>query len=363
MIIKIIRKFILLFLLLISTQLLVSTELMAYTKIILPETPMENPPTNWAASDDASINVNIGFSFPFGSVGNITSIYINSNGALGASYWNTYSNASLPRGTPAYIIAPYWDDINRPQGGTIRYGTFGTAPNRHFVVAWKNTPRYPNTGDCTFQVVLYENGDIRFRYSTANVLCNGSSATVGIQESGAIYNQHSYNAVIDLSKDILYTNPAPQISLSKTLLTLSDPINSTSNPKAIPGALLEYTLKAINSGTGAADNNTIVLSDSVPTNTAIYVNDISGPGSGPIRFVDGSPASGLSYSFTSLASTTDDLSFSNNNGSTFNYTPSPDVDGVDSSVTDVKMKTQGAFAGASGGGNPNFEFKFRVIVQ
>jgi len=341
----------------------IGTEAVAYTKIILPETALESPATNWAASDDATINVNIGFNFPFGSAGNLSSIWINSNGGLASSSWSHYSNGPLPKSSPTSIIAPYWDDIYR-RSGTIKYGTLGSAPNRHFVVAWTNTPRYSNSGSCTFQVVLYENGDIRFRYSTASQQCNGSSATVGIQESTSTFNQHSYNSVIDLSKDILYkANVDPEISLAKTLITLSDPVNGTSNPKAIPNAVLEYTLKAINSGAGPADSNSIVLSDAIPSNTSLYVNDISGAGTGPVRFVDGTPSSGLTYSFVSLSSTTDDLSFSNNNGSTFNYSPSADADGVDSSVTNVKMKTQGTFAGSSGVSNPNFEFKFRVIVK
>ena len=92
-------------------------------------------------------------------------------------------------------------------------------------------------------------------------------------------------------------NSAPSISLQKTSITLSDPVNGTSNPKAIPGALAEYSIKATNSGLSATDNNSIFISDAIPANTALYVNDISGVGSGPVRFVDGTPPSGLSYSF------------------------------------------------------------------
>lgn len=345
---------------------LLSQNVFSYTKLIVAETALESPPNDWSASDDASLNVNIGFTFPFGSAGDITSIRINSNGALNtsATSWTAYSNNVLSDSSvPAYAIAPYWDDINRTNGGTIKYGTLGSAPNRHFVVAWTDTPRYPNVGSCTFQVVLYENGDIRFRYSTGNDQCGGESATVGIKESSSAIDQHSYNTAIDLSKDILYTDPKPQISLQKTLETLSDPINGTTNPKAIPGAISEYTLKAENSGNGTADNNSIVLSDKVPANTILYVNDISGSGSGPVRFVDGSPSSGLSYNFVSLSSTTDNLSFSNDNGSSYNYTPTPDAYGFDSSVTNVKISTTGSFLGDSGSGAPNFQLMFRVKVE
>lgn len=345
--------------------LFLSHNLFAYTKIILPETALEIPPNNWAASDDASLLVNIGFSFPYGSVGNISTIRINSNGALNdaSTSWSAYSNSILASASPDYVIAPYWDDINRSQGGTITYGTLGSAPNRHFIVAWTNTPRYPNTGSCTFQVVLYENGDIRFRYSTANSLCNGSSATIGIKESSSIIDQHSYNTAIDLSKDILYTNPQPQLSLQKTLITISDPINGTNNPKSIPGAISEYTLTATNSGLGATDNNSIVLSDKIPSNTTLYVGDISGVGSGPVRFIDGTPSSGLSYNFISLSSVTDGLSFSNDGGTTFTYTPLADASGFDSNITDIKMATTGSFLANGTLGAPNFQFKFRVRVE
>ncbi|MEE9330949.1 MAG: hypothetical protein V3U89_01855 [Methylophilaceae bacterium] len=155
----------------------------------------------------------------------------------------------------------------------------------------------------------------------------------------------------------------PSITLKKTSKTISDPVNGNTNPKAIPGALSQYTLKATNTGLGAADNNSIVLSDAIPANTALYVNDISGAGTGPVRFVDGSPPSGLTYAFSSLSSTTDNLSFSNNGGTSYNYSPTADANGVDSSVTHLKMATQGAFLGDNGSGAPNFELKFRVKIQ
>ena len=334
----------------------------AYTKYILDETSLETPPYNWAAGDDASITVDIGFPFPFGLVGNISQISINSNGALATSSWNTYSNKTLPQNTPSAIIAPYWDDIYR-RTGTIRYGSLGTAPNRRFIAAWTDTPRYYRNGSCTFQVVLYENGDIRFRYSTDSISCSGSSATIGIQESSSTYNQHSYNSVIDLSKDILYTSPRPEITLQKTSTTLSDPINGTNNPKSIPGALSEYTLTATNEGLGNADTDSIIISDAVPSNTSLYIEDISGAGTGPIEFLDGLPSSGLSYSFSSLASTSDSLSFSNNGGSTYSYVPVADAMGLDSNVTHVRVATQGTFQASDGSSSPNFSFKFRVQIE
>ena len=158
-------------------------------------------------------------------------------------------------------------------------------------------------------------------------------------------------------------NSAPSITLQKTSLTLSDPVNGASNPKAIPGALAEYSIKATNSGLSATDNNSIFISDAIPANTALYVNDISGIGSGPVRFVDGTPPSGLSYIFLGLGNTTDGLSFSNDGGATYVYVPSPDANGVDTNVTNIRISTLGQFLASGGAGDPSFRILFRVKIQ
>jgi len=53
---------------------------------------------------------------------------------------------------------------------------------------------------------------------------------------------------------------------------------------------------------------------------------------------------------------------SNNGGATWAYTPAANADGVDPAVTHIRVRPQGAMAGASGG-SPWFEIRFRVRVQ
>ena len=49
--------------------------------------------------------------------------------------------------------------------GSIRYRTFGAAPNRHFAVEWTNVPLYYYSNYVrSFQTILYENGSIKFQY-------------------------------------------------------------------------------------------------------------------------------------------------------------------------------------------------------
>ena len=143
----------------------------------------------------------------------------------------------------------------------------------------------------------------------------------------------------------------PIISLQKTSQTLSDPINGVNNPKAIPGAVAEYAITATNSGLIGADNNSIVITDSIPTNTALYVAAIPG-WIGSVRLVDGSPSSGLTIGSVSYF-----------NSSNVSITPSADADGVDTSVASFSVSTSGQFNASSGSGDPSFQLLFRVKVQ
>jgi hypothetical protein len=160
----------------------------------------------------------------------------------------------------------------------------------------------------------------------------------------------------------LLGSASPSFVNLKTVQVFSDPVNGTTNPKYIPGAIARYSVTITNTGTGSSDNNSVFITDPVPANTKLYVNDISGVGSGPVSFSNGSPSSGLTYTYTSLASTTDDLSFSNNGGASYTYTPSPGPDGCDANVTNVQINPKGTFA-ASGGGNPSFTLTYQVCVK
>ena len=153
----------------------------------------------------------------------------------------------------------------------------------------------------------------------------------------------------------------PSINFQKVSNIQSDPVNGTSNPKAIPGAIVSYTLNVTNSGIGSSDNNTIVIADTLPPNTKLVL----GSPANPIAFVDGSPSSGLTFTFSGLGSTTDDVDFSNDGGSTF-ITPSADIDGVDitsPSINYIRINPKGVLNGDSGSGPTAFKLNFEVKVD
>jgi hypothetical protein len=56
------------------------------------------------------------------------------------------------------------------------------------------------------------------------------------------------------------------LSVQKTITVISDPLNGTTNPKAIPLAIVEYGISLTNSG--AASATLVSITDPVPANTA-----------------------------------------------------------------------------------------------
>ncbi|MDD5360311.1 MAG: hypothetical protein PHI79_07355 [Sulfurovaceae bacterium] len=253
-------------------------------------TTWSNPP------NDGSLLINIGFSFPFNGT-TYTQVRITTNGMLnfGSSY-TSGSNSALPNtaGAAAQSLYPYWDDLDPNAilalggNGSIKYETLGSGDTQRLVVTYTDIPKctlyvlglcVTSGGNFSFQVVLYKNGDIRFRYPSGGNSANGSSATIGAQENTTYYNQYSNNSSsIDFTKDILYSY-TPSISVSKTSCVIYDPINTTTNPKRIPGGTIRYAIQVSNSTYGTASN--VFVTDTVDsskfdTSTIKYLQIQSG---------------------------------------------------------------------------------------
>lgn len=143
--------------------------------------------------------------------------------------------------------------------------------------------------------------------------------------------------------DITLCRPTTSIGVTKVSSVVADPLNGTSSPKAIPGALVDYAITLTNSGQVEVDGGTVQIVDAVPPDTKFCLADMA-PGTGPVIFTGGSPASGLSYSFVSLGSATDNLSFSANGGTGYAHVPVPDADGCDPAITHFRVVPSGSFA-------------------
>jgi hypothetical protein len=165
----------------------------------------------------------------------------------------------------------------------------------------------------------------------------------------------------EFSGNVVVTS-GPGLRVTKLVAPVLDPISGATNPKSIPGSTQRYRLQVTNQGAGAVDNNSVVIVDQVPANTKLFVGDLGAPGSGPVAFVNGTPSSALTWTFTALNNTTDDLDFSNDGGTTWTYVPTADADSCDPAVTHIRMRPKGTMPG-QGTGSPNFELQFRVIVR
>jgi uncharacterized repeat protein (TIGR01451 family) len=195
----------------------------------------------------------------------------------------------------------------------------------------------PANGSCTISILV------------TSVVANNYTNTLGI---GSVTSTNAGANAVAASGN-LSVFAAPSITLLKSVAIYSDPVNLLLNPKYIPGAIAEYTITASNSG-GPADANSIFITDLVPPNTLLLVDDMSLPvGSGPVQFIQGGTSSTLTYTKAT------DLSFSNNSGA--NWLASPAASGCDPAINAIRINPKGTFIGGSP--NPSFSLKFRVCVQ
>jgi uncharacterized repeat protein (TIGR01451 family) len=141
------------------------------------------------------------------------------------------------------------------------------------------------------------------------------------------------------------------LAIEKSSRVISDPLNGSTNPKAIPGAIVEYTITIRNVGRQRVDENSIAIIDVMPPEMAFA----SGT---PITFTDGSPTSGLApFSSATMVS----FSSQPDGFGPFNYTPSS---GFDPNVRGIRITPRGQMDRASSGtSQPNFSIRFRARVE
>jgi len=192
---------------------------------------------------------------------------------------------------------------------------------------------------------------------------NGIMTRLAGNNTNAAFTSREWGTASQRPQLVVVTDPAPSLTTILSHPLVSDPANGTVNPKAIPGAVLLYSLNVSNGSAGYPDSNSVVVVQSVPAQASLYVGDLGAGGSGPVAFTQGSPPSGLSYAYSGLTSTADDLAFSNNGGVSFAYTPVADASGYDSAVTHIRVSPRGLFAGASGSGSPSFTISYRITVK
>lgn len=138
--------------------------------------------------------------------------------------------------------------------------------------------------------------------------------------------------------------------VDKTSRVISDPINGTINPKAIPGAIVEYAITVRNLGTRAVDASTIVMRDIMPAGMAFATGT-------PVTFTNGTTASGLN-AFNAATMVT--YSSQPGGGAPYTHTPSGPFD---ANVRGIRIAPTGTMAAATATTQPSYTIRFRARVN
>ncbi len=146
---------------------------------------------DWCSGSSAGTLYYLGFTFPFYDK-TTDSISICSNGTIVFNNKYDYlglANGPLPDDLYGYhgFVAVMWDDLDPSVSGAgVYFQRFSSCPDGYSgkcaVVQWYNTPRYGRTIRMDFEVIIYDNGNIKLQYNS-NV--DYGDATIGIQDSTA----------------------------------------------------------------------------------------------------------------------------------------------------------------------------------
>jgi uncharacterized repeat protein (TIGR01451 family) len=121
------------------------------------------------------------------------------------------------------------------------------------------------------------NGDVANIELTATVAAAGTASSLGADLTDDILNPDTAGVEvvfaeggvlgdgIESDRDGFLVSSAG-LTVSKIATVISDPFNGATNPKAIPGAVVEYVITVSNGGASAADN--VSIADAIDTDVA-----------------------------------------------------------------------------------------------
>jgi uncharacterized repeat protein (TIGR01451 family) len=190
----------------------------------------------------------------------------------------------------AALISGVWDHL--VVDGGIYYQTFGTAPNRHLVVQWANVRHYDSSTYFDFEIILYENLDIKVQMLDAGPEV-GFDSTTGIEDyadaQGLTYACHASGSIHDTRAVFFQPILAPlrsdsaTVSFDVTLTTVLPDLTPVINTATLDdGYGNRYDLEAVFLARGSnlsasfkqADPGEVDLGDTVTY--TVYVRNAGG---------------------------------------------------------------------------------------
>jgi uncharacterized repeat protein (TIGR01451 family) len=196
--------------------------------------------------------------------------------------------------------------------------------------------------------------------------CCDGGITVQFKKPGSTFKTYSTNNINIVSRKCPTIEPSstimakaytsPQITIKKTSQVVSDPINLDHFPKRIPGSKVRYTITVSNTGS-PTDLDSVHIDDPVPANSLLQL------GLGDFLFEDGSPSSGLSFNYLGSNNSSDDMAFSNNNGTSFLFQPTVDADNSNSAITSFQISPKGRLSCSNTAQPTSFSFKYEILLK
>jgi hypothetical protein len=149
--------------------------------------------------DDDNTNRLLPFDFPFyGEI--FDTVYIDANGFLCFTpiSGDHYSEIPFPmiHATYSYCIAAFWDDIIPNDDISI------LSTPHYWVISWSNVTKWSGASTeylGSFQILLFENGDIKFQYQDINTIFGGYTTGINLGDGELGF---SYEEITDSTEEL-----------------------------------------------------------------------------------------------------------------------------------------------------------------
>ena len=170
--------------------------------------------------------------------------------------------------------------------------------------------------------------------------CSQSAGSIGLTVDEDIDNDSERNHIgeaagVIAASTAFHADFVVDLNVAKSVTTWSDPVNTTTNPKAIPGAVVRYTLSVANNGSLSPDDNSVEITDDVPEGLALCITTACLPGGPVILDASGSPVPpGVAIG---------SVEYDDGSG-LFTYPGSADADGFDPAVEAIRITLSGTLA-------------------
>lgn len=179
--------------------------------------------SNLTLSDDSNAEVSIPFEFEFYNEF-WSSVFVGSNGYATFGTGRTAYSESMSEHFGLPGISALFDDLNPSAGGTVSTRSVAGA----FAITWEDVAEYSTTNQNTFQIVLYQNGEVQIAWTEIAL----SDAIIGISPGGGL---NSAFIPSDFSESSLGCLPRPPAASDINLVTA-------------PGTSVDITLAASDDG-------------------------------------------------------------------------------------------------------------------